>query len=417
MPNQNQDSRVSLAHLNHPLSAIDIAAPQDPIFSLLEQYRADPRPEKITLCAGVYTDDTGVNSVPKSVKQAEALLLEQETSKSYLSIEGEARYGRHVQELLLGAEHPLLDSQRVVSLHTTGGVGALRLLADLSARTLGSQTVWLSTPSWVGHKGLFQAARMKVEYYPYLDSSTYSLREEEMLAQLQKVSRGDVVVLQVCCHNPSGIDMTADTWRRITTVLAKTGALAVLDCAYQGFGDGMVADVQAIKIFAESGQDFVITYTLSKTMGIYRERTGALVIVCQNAKQARLVLSQAKFHARALYSNPPSHGGQVALLLLDTPKIKTQWEAEIVQMRLRIQKMRGLFAKRLSSISEIDFSPIIRQRGMFALTNLSPEHALTLRKRFGVYFLDSGRINVSALTSENLDYVVESIKTTLQSSG
>ena len=404
----------SSSHVSeHPLSVLEAAAP-DAIFGLTESFKRDARPQKVNLCAGVYLNDKGMNPVPVSVKQAEGILLENEQTKSYLSIEGEMDYGMQVQELLFGAEHQLLGNGHAVTLHTPGGTGALRLAADLAHSRLQSQVAWLSEPTWANHGGIFQAAGLKLARYPYLDIATHSVRAEALLASLEQVRTGDLVVLHACCHNPSGVDIQPELWQQIAKQIAKNGALALVDFAYQGFGQGLAQDAQAVRLLAHSGQDLMVAQSFSKNMGLYRERTGSLTLVCQTASQAQHALSQAKLCARVQYSNPPAHGGKIAALILSTPELKTLWEQEVTQMRTRIHTMRAKFAQCLHNLGvPIDFSFLTQQNGMFALTGLSTQHAHILRQRFAVYLLDSGRINVSALTPDNLEYVCQSIAAVL----
>ncbi|MBI4083568.1 MAG: aspartate/tyrosine/aromatic aminotransferase [Candidatus Lambdaproteobacteria bacterium] len=385
-------------------------APADPILGLTEQFKRDPNPNKINLSIGVYQDESGVNPVLKSVKQAERLWQEQEHTKEYLPMPGEQRFGELVRDLVFGARHPLLAQQRAVTVQAPGGTGALRVAADFLYHLTPKAKVWISEPTWPVHRGLFAGAGFAIETYPYYDDARHALRFEELLATLERVPEGDIVLLHACCHNPTGLDPTAAEWQRLAEVFARRPILPLLDFAYQGFGDGLEEDALAVRTFAQADLTLLVTTSLSKNFGLYRERVGALTVVSGSADEAERVFSQLKVSVRTIYSNPPAHGGKVAEIVLCDPALRTQWLAELAEMRERIQAMRHLLvesARKAGVQRKLDF--LLEQRGMFSFSGIPKEQVLRLRAEYGIYLMENGRINVAGLTRKSIPYFCQAL--------
>jgi aspartate/tyrosine/aromatic aminotransferase len=396
-----------------PFSVVE-QAPPDPILGLTEQFKKDANAKKVNLCIGVYQDETGKNPVLKSVKQAERMWLERETTKDYLGMAGEESYGRLVQELVFGKEHPVVKEKRAATLHTPGGTGALRLGADFLHSQMPKAAVWISDPTWPNHRGIFQSAGVGVKTYPYYDPASHEIAFERLLEALEKVPEGDVVLIHACCHNPTGADPSPEQWERIVQIFQRRPIVPFLDFAYQGFGDGLEPDAHGVRAFANAGLELLVASSFSKNFGLYRERVGALTIVASDAAEAGRVMSRAKLTARASYSNPPAHGAKVAELVLTTPELRDQWEREVDTMRNRIHQMRRMFVDGLKAKGvKRDFEFIVRQRGMFSFCGVTPEEVKTLRERFGIYLVDNGRINVAGMTPANMDYLTTAIAAVL----
>ncbi len=392
-------------------------APPDPILGIVEQFRLDPNPAKVNLCIGVFQDDTGANPVLKSVKQAERMWLEQERTKDYLGMAGEERFGQLARELIFGADHPVLKANRAVTLHAPGGTGALRVGADFIHGQFPKATAWISDPTWPNHRGIFQGAGMAVQSYPYYDAATHGLAFERMLAALEQVPEGDLVVLHACCHNPTGADPTPQQWDRLVELFQRRPIIPFLDFAYQGFGQGLEPDAYAARAFAKAGLELLVSSSYSKNFGLYRERVGALTLVTSDTTEAARVMSRAKLTVRANYSNPPAHGGKVVEIVLTHPELRRLWEQEVQAMCDRIQAMRKLFVQALQAKGvERDFSFILQQRGMFSYSGIVGEEVQQLKSRYGIYMSDNGRINVAAMTPGNMDYVCTAIAEVLANS-
>jgi len=390
-------------------------APPDPILGLTEAFRKDPNPAKIDLSAGVYRDATGKTPIFRAVKRAEERILRQETSKNYLNIQGSAEYAAAVQELLFGPEHEVLTSKRVATAHTPGGTGALRVAGDFLKKMFPGKRIWVSQPTWPNHPGVFQAAGLEVKTYPYFDAATNSLAFDEMLAALRQVPEGDVVLLHACCHNPTGIDPTSEQWNQIADVIEERRLLPLVDFAYQGLGDGLREDARGLLTLCRPGCELLIASSFSKNFGLYNERVGALTIVASSSAAAEAALSQVKLCIRANYSNPPAHGAAIVTTIWNDPELRADWEAEVQEMRDRIYEMRSLFVETLADKGvRRDFSFIARQRGMFSFSGLTPEQVETLRQKYSIYIVNSGRINVAGMTRANMDAICQAIAEVLQ---
>jgi aspartate/tyrosine/aromatic aminotransferase len=389
-------------------------APPDAIFGLKEAYKKDPNPQKINLTVGVYKDEEGVTPIFRTVKLAEARLLEEEDSKSYLNIDGSAAYSAAVQELVFGADHEVVASKRAVTAQTPGGTGALRVGAEFLKRIKPDARIWMSDPTWPNHPNVFGAAGLTVETYPYFDSAINGIALDKMIAALKEIPSGDVVLLHGSCHNPTGADPTPGQWAQIADVIAERGLLPFVDFAYQGLGDGLREDAAGILTLCRPGSEMLIASSFSKNFGLYNERVGALTVVTPSAEAAQSTISHVKKCIRANYSNPPSHGASIVIGVLNDPDLRAQWESEVRGMCNRINKMRKLFVQRLAANGVTrDFSFIERQRGIFSYTGLTKEQAQELREKHSVYILDSGRMNVAGMNEGNIDAICQAIAAVL----
>jgi aromatic-amino-acid transaminase len=385
-------------------------APRDPILGLNEQFQADPREHKVNLGVGVYFDENGKLPLLGCVAEAERQLVAAAKPRGYLPIDGIAAYDKAVQGLVFGAGSPVLEAGRVATVQALGGTGGLKVGADFLRRLNPSAAVMISDPSWENHRALFTQAGFRVESYPYYDAATRGVRFDAMRSALAAAPAGTVVVLHACCHNPTGADLSDAQWHEVVALVRERGLVPFLDMAYQGFGDGLAPDGQAVQLFVDAGLDVFVATSFSKSFSLYGERVGALSVVCGNRDEATRVLSQLKIMVRTNYSNPPTHGAQVVTTVLTTPALRHQWEEELAGMRLRIRAMREALAQGLreAGVTE-DLSYITRQRGMFSYSGLSAAQMQRLRSEFGVYGVDSGRICVAALNTRNLQTVIPAI--------
>jgi len=385
-------------------------APRDPILGMTEQFNADPNPAKVNLGVGVYFDEQGKLPILQCVLAAERQLAEAPKPKGYLPIDGIAAYDRAVQELVFGADSAALRDGRIATVQTLGGTGGLKVGADFLQRLQPTAKVLISDPSWENHRALFTQAGFEVETYPYYEAASRGIRFDAMLAALQAAAPGTVVVLHACCHNPTGYDMDVGQWAQVAQVLKARSLVPFLDMAYQGFGDGIAEDGAAVQMFLQSGMDFFVATSFSKSFSLYGERVGALSVVCASKDEAARVLSRLKVLIRGNYSNPPTHGAQVVAMVLTTPALRRMWEDELAGMRQRIQRMREALVQRLTGVGlKQDMGFILRQKGMFSYSGLSAAQMQRLRSEFGIYGIDSGRICVAALNERNLGPVAAAI--------
>jgi aromatic-amino-acid transaminase len=391
------------------LAAVEMA-PRDPILGLNEQFAADDRPGKVNLGVGVYYDEAGKLPVLRCVTAAEQQILGSPTARGYLPIDGLAAYDQAVQGLVFGAGSDVLTAGRVATIQALGGTGGLKVGADFLRRLNPSATVLISDPSWENHRALFTNAGFTVGTYPYYDAERRGIDTEAMLATLAAAPAGTIVVLHACCHNPTGYDLSPADWAEVVRIVADRGLVAFLDMAYQGFGDGIAEDGAVVQMFVESGVDFLVATSFSKSFSLYGERVGALSVVCADRDETARVLSQLKVTIRTNYSNPPTHGAKIVSTVLGTPELRAMWEEELAGMRVRIKEMRAALVDGLKAAGVTqDVSFITAQRGMFSYSGLSAEQMQRLRSEFGVYGVDSGRICVAALNRGNLDTVCRAI--------
>jgi aromatic-amino-acid transaminase len=385
-----------------------VRVPGDPILGLLEAYRGDPNPAKLDLGVGVYKDAQGLTPIPRAVKLAEQRLVDGQTSKSYIGGHGDALFCARLAQLVLGADNPLLDARAAAS-QTPGGTGALRLAADFIGHCLPGRGIWLSDPTWPIHESIFAAAGLSVRHYPYVGDDN-RLDIEGMLAALAEIPRGDVVLLHACCHNPTGFGLGPRDWKRVLEVVKARELLPLIDFAYQGFGDGLEQDAWAVRLFAAELPELLITSSCSKNFGLYRERTGALLVCAATPEKLLDVRSQLAFLARNLWSTPPAHGAAVVASILDDAELKSLWSSELDGMRQRVASLRAGLVEALQPYGLAErFAHIGVQRGMFSYTGLSPQQVQRLRDEFSVYMVGSGRANVAGLDAERLDQLAAAI--------
>lgn len=390
-------------------------APADPILGLTEAFNKDPNPNKINLSVGVYKDAEGKTPVFHAVKRAEERILQRETSKDYMPIQGAPDYAKAVQALVLGADHPAVSEKRVATAHTPGGTGALRVAGDFIKQMLPGRTVWLSNPTWPNHPNVFKAAGLPIDTYPYFDAAANALDFDAMIAKLKTIPEGDVVLLHGCCHNPTGIDPTPEQWQIIGDILDARRLLPLIDFAYQGLGDGLNEDAAGVRALCRLGHEMFICSSFSKNFGLYNERVGALTVVASNEQGAQIALSQLKACIRANYSNPPAHGAAIITTILNDANLRAEWESEVTAMRDRINGMRALFVDTLKAKgAQRDFSFLKQQRGMFSFSGLTKEQVETLRQKYAIYILGSGRINVAGMTQSNMGPLCDAIADVLR---
>ncbi|QJI27917.1 aspartate/tyrosine/aromatic aminotransferase [Pseudomonas sp. ADAK18] len=383
--------------------------PGDPILGLMELYAQDANPNKFDLGVGVYKDAQGLTPIPHSVKLAEQRLVEQQTTKTYVSGHGDATFGKLIGELVLGADSPLLRERRAGVTQTPGGTGALRLSADFIAHSLPGRGVWLSDPTWPIHETIFAKAGLKVSHYPYVGSDN-RLDVAAMLATLAKVPEGDVVLLHACCHNPTGFDLSQDDWRQVLKIVRERHLLPLIDFAYQGFGDGLEQDAWAVQLFAAELPEVLITSSCSKNFGLYRDRVGALIVCAADAEKLLDVRSQLAFIARNLWSTPPDHGAAVVATILGDAELKKLWSEEVEAMRVRIAQLRSGLVEALQPHGLAErFAHIGVQRGMFSYTGLNAEQVKQLRDKHSVYMVNTGRANVAGIDATRLALLAEAI--------
>jgi aspartate aminotransferase len=387
--------------------------PADSILGLAAIAKADANPNKVDLTVGVYMNEDGVCPVFKAVKMAQAALQQEEVSKSYLPPAGVDAFNDGMQQLLFGAGHPTLRDGRVSSVQAPGGCGALRIGAEIIFAAAPTAKVWVSDPTWPVHLPLLGSVGLEFETYRYYEPVSHGVNFDGMVEDLKRAQTGDVVLLHGCCHNPCGADLSLEQWGVVADMAEAQGFVPFVDIAYQGLGDGLEEDAAGLRLLAERVPEMIIAASCSKNMGLYRERTGAVMFVCQDRANAEALVSQALVAARRVYSMPPAHGALIAGRILSDQALDEIWRTELVDMCGRMNGLRTGLREKLEAASSRDFAFIEKEKGMFSFLGLSTEQAIRLREEYSVYMLDSSRINVAGVNARNIDYLAQSVASVL----
>ncbi len=389
------------------------ALPADPILGLLTKYRKDPNPVKIDLGVGVYKDESGHTAILDCVKRAEKFRLDTEDTKVYIGPTGSAAFNDEMGKLVFG-EHKILEQDRVRTVSTPGGTGALRVAAEFIGRCKPGATIWVSDPTWANHAQLFGAAGLTVKTYPYYDYDNKTLKFDEMLASLSHVQADDVVLLHACCHNPSGMDLNNEQWQKIVDLAEYVGFTPLIDMAYQGFGDGLEEDAYGVRLMADRVQEMILCTSCSKNFGLYRERIGACTIIGKDGVTSDIASSVLLNVVRGIYSMPPAHGAAIVETILGSDELRQQWYEELAVMRNRINGNRQLLVDKIKEQGvERDFSFIARQKGMFSFLGITPEQVEQLQNKHSIYMVGSSRISIAGISNSNVDYLAKSIASVL----
>ncbi|MEM8499164.1 MAG: amino acid aminotransferase [Pseudomonadota bacterium] len=389
--------------------------PPDPILGLSVKFKADDNPQKIDLGPGIYKDELGNTPILACVKAAEQHRLEIEATKTYISSAGSPLFNQKIAELNLG-EHKVIQQNRIRTVSTPGGTGALRIAGELINKARPGATIWVSNPTWANHQGVFTAAGLKVKIYPYYDYENKCLDFVGMLEALKSVPQNDAVLLHACCHNPSGMDLNKDQWQQIADLAKDIGFLPVVDMAYQGFGSGLDEDAYGLRQIADVVDEMIYCSSCSKNFGLYRERIGACSVIASGADAADRVASVLMPTVRVNYSMPPAHGAAIVETILSSDELTQQWLVELATMRSRISDMRQLLVEKLRARGVArDFSFITGQNGMFSFLGINADQVQRLIDDYSIYIVGSSRVNVAAISTDNVDYLTQSIASVLHS--
>lgn len=379
----------------------------DPILSVAEAFRADPRPHKLDLGIGVYRDGQGRTPVMAAVRLAEQALAAAQPSKTYLGLGGNERFNQAVAKLALGEQ---AESAGWLTLQTPGASGGLRLLADLIAAARPAARVRISDPSYVNHAPIMRAAGLEVSFYPYLDAAGGTLRRDAFFDAVAGLGADDVLLLHGCCHNPSGVDLALADWQRLAGMAAAQGFLPFVDLAYQGFGDGLEADAAGLRLLAAAVPEMLAVYSCSKHFGLYRERTGAALVKSADPARVRGKLFEL---ARRSYTMPPDHGAEVVAAIMGSSELSWVWREELEGMRQRVLGSREALADALAARGT-PVEALRAHRGMFSMLPLDAAAIARLRDEFAVYLVAGGRINLAGLDESRLDELADALAVALR---
>ncbi|NQZ33665.1 MAG: aspartate/tyrosine/aromatic aminotransferase [Oceanospirillaceae bacterium] len=390
--------------------------PADPLLKLITQYAQDENIDKVDLGVGVYKDELGNTPIMQAVTAAEIIILDKQKTKTYIGPAGSQLYCERSAELLFGENHSVIKDRRLSIAQTPGGCGALRMAAEFINFCAAGAKVWVSTPTWVNHIPLLTEAGLVLAEYPYYDNQTKSVDFGGMLEALETAKEGDLVLLHGCCHNPSGADLNPEQWQQLTNLIVAKDLIPFIDIAYQGLGDGLDEDAYGLRLMAERVPEMIVASSCSKNFGLYRERTGTVVIISSNSQRASICTSQLFSTIRGHYSMPPAHGAAIVETILDDNLLKAQWLNELTTMRLRLSDNRAALVDAIKSagVTE-DFSFINSEKGMFSFLGINPTQVTRLKDDYSIYMAGSSRINIAGIAQHNVQYVANAIAKVISS--
>ncbi len=388
-----------LEHLN--------TQPQDKIMALMKMYREDKRRDKIDLGVGVYKDASGLTPIMRTVRKAGKMLWDAETTKAYTGIAGDPAFGAALSGLILDDAVP---GERLSMTGQPGGTGAIHQALELVKMANPDATIWISNPTWPNHPSIIRHLGLAMAEYRYFDAESRGVDFDGLMADLAGAKKGDVVLLHGCCHNPTGANLTLPQWREVVTLLEKTGATPLVDIAYQGFGDGLEEDAAATRLIASSLPECLIAASCSKNFGIYRERTGLLIAVSDNAAASSLTQQNLTYLNRQNFSFPPDHGARLVTMILEDKELRADWASELEEVRLGMLTLRESLADALGRATGSDrFDFIAEHRGMFSRLGASPEKVEELRTKHGIYMIGDSRMNIAGLNAKTIPVLAEAI--------
>lgn len=386
------------------------APPVDPILALGGAVRSDRRLDKLDLGIGVFRDEAGHTPIMEAVREAERRLLDDRSTKTYVGARGDLLFVDAVAQLIFGTGR----SERLAGIQATGGTGALRVLTGLVARARGDVTVWVPEPTWLNHQTIFADAGLKTAGYPYYDRTELRVRVDLLLAKLETIPPGDVVLFHGCCHNPCGADLSFEAWEAIAEVMGRRGLIPFVDLAYQGFGRGLDEDAGGVRLLAARMPELLVAFSCSKNFGLYSERTGCALVLAENEASARFAGEHMALVARPLYSMPPDHGSAIVRTILEDAELAASWRTELGTVTQSILAKRRVLASEFrDSTGTTDFDYLEGGSGMFSLLNLSHGEILALREERGIYIVEDGRINVAGLPTRRVTDFVNAVTDTL----
>ncbi|MCV2879262.1 aspartate/tyrosine/aromatic aminotransferase [Sedimentimonas flavescens] len=378
----------------------------DKILALMGMFRADPRTDKVDLGVGVYKDAEGRTPVMRAIKAAEKQLWDKETTKTYTALAGEPEFHAAMAGMVLGADYP---KDRLSALQTVGGTGACRMGFELARMANPDVTIWVSDPTWPNHLSILSFMKQDYKLYRYFDAASRSVDFDAMMADLEGVKAGDVVLLHGCCHNPTGANLTIEQWGVVADLLVAKGAIPMIDLAYQGFGDGLEADAAGTRLIASRLPEVMIAASCSKNFGIYRERTGCLMVL-SDAASKEVTQGTLAYLNRQTYSFAPDHGARLVTMVLTDPALRADWEAELEEVRNGMLGLREALAAELRQLSNSDrFDFVAQHRGMFSRIGASPEQVEKMRLDNAIYMVGDSRLNIAGLNAKTVPLLARAI--------
>lgn len=385
--------------------------PKGPMASLAEEYSQDKRPEKFELRLGVYRDAEGNSPILKSVKLAEKTLVEKELTKEYMTPAGNRPFCSLVEKLILGDDHPIFRNNRIRSIQTPGAGSGLRIIGEIITTSTPNSRLWISRPGWSHYKDVYGFIDIEMKEFSYYDNSANTLLFDRMLMDLQEMKEGDLILLQACCHNPTGADLSKEQWNTLCELIIKKRAIPVIDLAYHGFGENLEEDAYSARLFAEKCPLSFLLYTASKNFSLYNDRVGMTSVLCNDSSiDLDIFMGILITIAKNLYFMPPNHGAAIVAEILKNNSLRELWESELSEYRDNIKALRNQLANQLQALpGSYDYSYLKEQKGMFSILPLTQDVISRMREDFAIYLVASGRINIAGLSPEKIPTFVNAL--------
>lgn len=381
--------------------------PADKILALMQQFKDDPRDQKIDLGVGVYKDAHGHTPIMRAVKVAEKALWDVQDTKSYVGLVGDGAFSDAMIDLLLSQTVP---RDAIAAAATPGGTGAVRQAFELAKMANPTVRIFVSNPTWPNHLSILRHLEIEMVPYRYFDNDTRGVDHAGMLGDLSKARVGDIVLLHGCCHNPTGANLSLPQWQEVIDMLFKTGATPMIDIAYQGFGDGLEEDAAPTRLIVKSMPETIIAASCSKNFGIYRERTGILIVTAQDTSLKAVNQGTLAYLNRQNFSFPPDHGARVVTMILNDNTLRADWQYELEETRLSMLSLRKNLAEALQTASGSNrFRFLADHRGMFSRLGTTSAKVDLLRERHGVYMVGDSRLNIAGLNAKTIPILTNAI--------
>ncbi len=385
------------------LNRLEAQSP-DALLALIKLHAADERPDKVDLGVGVYRTGQGDTPVFAAIKAAEQQLVDRQDSKSYLGPEGDMGFVNALMPYIFGADATM--GGRIAGMQTPGGTGAVRLAVAL-AQKAGMERLHMGVPSWPNHAQILNDIALETVTFQHSNPDG-TANIDAVLEAIRNAGPNDGVLLHGCCHNPTGIDYSAEEWEAIGDAIAETGIFPIIDTAYQGLGHGLEEDAAGMRSVLAKVSEAFVCYSCDKNFGMYRDRVGAFYILSDGQDTLDKAFSNANALARASWSMPPDHGAAAVRLILRDEELTKVWKDELDTMRSRMRDVRRALAD-AGTAGSVDLTPLGGQNGLFSVLPVSKEQVAQLREEHSIYMAGSGRINIAGLTMGNIEKFVDAL--------
>ena len=387
--------------------------PWDPIIEILAEYYKCPDPNKMNLTVGAYRDENLQPVVFNCVREAENKLFSEKFSREYLPPTGDEEFNKLTQTIIFPEGHPVYKNNQILTVQSISGSGCIRLAGEFISRFFDSKKIYVPSLTWPNHQQIFKMSNLMVETYRYYDLINNKLDIVGILSDLENAEEGSTILLQVCGHNPTGVDPSEEEWKKIAEVMLRRNLFPFFDNAYQGFVSGdLVTDAYPILLFYELGFEMFIAVSFSKMMGLYGERAGPLHLIIHDSDSIPNVKNQLSELALGIYLTPVGHGSRIIKTILSDEKLKNDWLFELkYKVSERMKNIRKkLYDKLIKVGAPGNWEFILNQQGMFSYTGLTKTQCDVLINNYKIFLVKTGRISLTGINDQNIERLALAIK-------